>query len=191
MKTNSTRRSREEILDLYRAVSAKSGKPPGLDRFCTEAHLKHSEVYYYWPSPGELTKEAGLQPNEYTERLPDAEVCADYAKVCLHLGKIPGQKQIRISQRELKTRTHTIYYRDGSIQAFQKKFRAWLATSTDDLKVILEFTGWASDKDEILKTDSDITKPAPQLHPFLPACLQYLDVLARGETPPFEALNIA
>jgi hypothetical protein len=191
MKTNSTRRSREEILDLYRAVSSKLGKPPGLEKFCTEAHLKHAEVYYYWASPGELSKEAGLQPNEYIERLPDADVFCDYAKVCLHLGKVPSQKQIRITQRELKTRTHTIYTRDGSIQAFQKKFRAWLVTSADDLKVILEFTGWAADKDGVSNSDSDVTKSAPQLHLFLPACIQYLDVLARGETPPFEKFNIA
>jgi hypothetical protein len=121
MKTNLTRHSREEILDLYRAVSAKLGKPPGLEKFCSEANLKSSEVSYYWASPGELTKEAGLQPNEFIERLPDPEVFDDYAKVCLHLGKVPSQKQLRITQRELKARTYTVYTRDGSIQAFQKK----------------------------------------------------------------------
>ena len=31
----------------------------------------------------------------------------------------------------------------------------------------------------------------PQLHPFLPACVQYLDVLARGDMPPFESSNLA
>jgi len=27
----------------------------------------------------------------------------------------------------------------------------------------------------------------PSIHPFLPACLQYLDVLARGDRPPYDA----
>jgi len=191
MKTNLTRRSREEILDLYRAVSAKLGKPPGLGKFCSEANLKSSEIYYYWASPGALTKEAGLEPNEYIERLPDEEVYADYAKVCLHLGKVPSPNQLRIAQRELKTRTHSVFNRDGSIQNFQKNFRIWLATSTDDLKAILEFAGWASDKNIISAADTDAPKPVPQLHPFLPACIQYLDVLARGEMPPFESSNLA
>ena len=187
----STRRSQEEILDLYRAVSTKLGKPAGLERFCSEANLKQAEVYYYWASPAELAKEAGLQPNKKTERLPDSDVFADYAKVCIDLGKVPSMHQLRIAQRKSDVRTHTVYYRDGSIQVFQKKFRAWLASSTGGLKAILTFTGWASDKEETPIADTNETKPTPQLHPFLPGCLQYLDVLARGEMPPFESSSLA
>lgn len=190
MKTNS-RHSKQEILDLYRAVSAKFGETPGLGRFCSEAGLKRSEIMYYWASPAQLTKEAGFKPNEYTERLQDEAVFNDYAKVCLDLGKIPSSRQLRITQRELKTRTHTVYNRDGSIQAFQKRFQTWLATQPDGLKIILEFTGWAVDKEEISLTDTDTLKPVPQLHPFLPACIQYLDVIARGEAPPFNSAEMS
>ena len=191
MKTNLKRRSREEIVDLYRSVSAKLGKPPGVERFCSEVNIKASEIYYHWASPSELTKEANLEPNKYIERLPDNEVFGDYAKVCLHLGKVPRQKQLRITQRGLKTRTHTVYVRDGSIQAFQKNFRAWLSNSTDEFKAILGFNGWALDINEVPASDMAAPRYGSQLHQFLPACIQYLDVLARGEMPPQESSELA
>src|SRR5258705_13691985 len=100
------RRSRQEILDLFRACQAKLGKTPGKKLFSRTANLKESEVDYYWPRPNALAEEAGALPNEMQTRLTDEEVFGDYAKVCVHLGKIPANKELRIAQRELETRTH-------------------------------------------------------------------------------------
>src|ERR1035438_6189009 len=94
------RRSREEILDLYRACQAKFGRVPGIASFCKATSLKKSEVEYYWARWNALVKEAGGQPNEFVSRLSDEEVFADYAKVCLHLRKIPTEKELRIARSE-------------------------------------------------------------------------------------------
>ena len=167
------------------------GKTPGLGVFCKATGLKRSEIRYYWATPAALAKEVGAQPNEFAVRLADNLVFQDYAMVCLHLKKVPSWAELGITQRELKTRTYSVYDRDGSIQGFQRKFRAWLSASEDEnLKTILAFRGWAAEKITLPAEDTVNNGSAvPYLHPFLPGCLQYLEVLARGEIPPFESVQ--
>jgi hypothetical protein len=185
------RRSKQEILDLYRACQAKIGKAPGKDRFCKMTGLKQAEIDYYWPRPSALLQEAGAKPNEFNQKLPDEEVFEEYARVCLYLNKIPTRGDLRIAQRELKTKTSTVYERHGSLELFLDRFRKWLETSRDELKVILQFNGWGSQNIERGPNKSGSSSSAlPQLHPFLPGALQYLDVLARGEMPPYESSDL-
>ena len=188
------RRSKQEILELYRALVDKLGKPPGIQTFCKATRIGIEDVEYYWPRTSSLVKEAGHIPNVFNTRLSDDDVFRDYAQVCLHLGKIPTTRELKISQRELKTRTSTVYSRLGSINRFQDRFREWLKTSTPEHQSILDFTGWAAprngdaNRSELLSNDAGY--PHPQFHPFLPACLQYFDVLARGDLPRYEATDI-
>jgi hypothetical protein len=180
------RHTKQEILELYKACQAKLGEPPGINRFCKMAKLKPSEIKYYWPRHTALTKEAGATPNEFGSKLSDEVVYQDYARVCLELGKIPAPNELRIAQRELETKTHTVYNRHGDIYAFQDRFRTWVEESTEEeLKAILQFDGWARVKSG-RASEASSTKVPPQLSPFLPASLQYLEVLARGEIPPYE-----
>jgi hypothetical protein len=184
------RHTKQEILELYKACQAKLGEPPGIDRFCRMAKLKPSEISYYWPRPTALTKEVGAIPNEFGSKLPDEVVFQDYTRVCLHLGKIPTQTELRIAQRELETKTSTVYDRHGDIYRFQDCFRKWLLERADEqLKAILQFDGWAR-----VKSGKAYMLPSiqafPQLHPFLPSALQYLDVLARGDMPPYETSDV-
>ena len=184
------RHTKQEILELYKACQAKLGEPPGIDRFCRMAKLKPSEISYYWPRPTALTKEVGAIPNEFGSKLPDEVVFQDYTRVCIHLGKIPTQTELRIAQRELETKTSTVYDRHGDIYRFQDCFRKWLLERADEqLKAILQFDGWARVKIG-RPSESFSTKVPPQLNPFLPASLQYLDVLARGEMPPYESSDL-
>jgi len=184
------RHTKQEILELYKACQAKLGEPPGIERFCKMAKLKQSEVYFYWPRPKALTREAGATPNEFGSKLPDKVVFQDYARVCLDLGKIPAQNELRIAQRELETKTHTVYTRHGDIYAFQDRFRTWIEESTEEeLKAILQFDGWARVKIG-RPSEAFSVKVPPQLNPFLPASLQCLEVLARGEMPPYESSDI-
>lgn len=185
------RHSKQEILDLYRACQAKIGKPPGKDRFCKMTGLKLAEIDYYWPRPSALLQEVGAKPNEFNQKLPDEEVFEEYAKVCLYLNKIPTRGDLRIAQRELKTKTSTVYERHGSLEIFLDRFQKWLETSRDELKVILQFNGWGSQSIERRsKKSGQSSSVLPQLHPFLPGSLQYLEVLARGEMPPYESVNL-
>jgi len=187
-----TRHSRDEIIELFRACQAKLGKVPGHAAFRKETGVKLSEVNYYWATYGVFVEEVGGETNEFVARLPDDFVFREYGRVCLHLGKIPTNNELRIAQRELKTRTHSIRTRDGSIWAFREKFRSWLSSADDEFKVILNFDGWG-DRSEIAAIETKAAKDnfQPQLHPFLPGCLQYLEVLARGEMPPFESSDLS
>ena len=64
--------------------------------------------------------------------------------------------------------------------------------SSPELKPILEFAGWNSPaSSEFPVAVPETSAVFPGLRPFLPASLQYLDVLARGERPPFDASDLA
>jgi hypothetical protein len=187
------RRTREEILNIFQACQAKAGKPPGREVFFKLSGVKASEISYYWPRYSELVKEAGAQPNEFQLKLPDEEVFQEYAKACLHLGKLPTHAELRIVQREIKTRTYGVYERFDGIEEFRAKFRNWLQGSTPEMKTILEFAGWGqtgnnNDSPEFAPETANVH---PGLRPFLPSNLQYLDVLARGERPPFEPASLS
>lgn len=192
------RKTKQEIIDLLRAVAAKEGDDVGLTRFCKIAGLNKAEVDYYFPDFGSLRRSIGLAPNSPNERLADDVGFEDYAKVCLHFGKIPNVRELRILTRELKTRTGHVYSREtNGIVGFQSKFRAWLPESSEEFKKILSFAGWSDGRrgwsgDRRIPENMDENSSkftGPLLHPYLPGLLQNLDVLAKGEIPPFENLD--
>ena len=187
----STRPSREEILELFKACQTTLGKPPGTQVFCKMAKLKPAEVTYYWPRHSALVREAGSEPQEFGSKYSDDEVFADFARVCQHLAKVPSQNELRIAQRELKTKTSTVYSRYRTIEEFQNRFRNWLECSNNEFKKILHFDGWSRSKTEDIELVHPDVVASPYLHPFLPGTLQYLEVIARGEMPPYEASDLA
>ena len=127
------------------------------------------------------------QPVEITQ-LFFSQALRDYARICIDIQCIPNQRQYRGVQRKLGTRTHTVETRfEGGLEEFQLRFRQWLSTQPPELRIVLDFTGWRSPKG----LDSDAEKSStiraePSFHPFLPASLQYLDVLSRGDRPPID-----
>lgn len=184
------RLSKIEILDRFRMCCQKLGKTPGKALFCKTAKVSQADIDYYWARPSDLAKEAGAVSQGWNVKIPDSELFEEYAKVCLHLGKIPTVPELRIATRELRTRTNAI--RRGPIGEFDSRFRIWLDQQSDDnLRQILNFSGWNR---KIFITEQAIISPSDNrngysFHPFLPACLQYLDVLGRGELPQNEDQN--
>jgi len=182
------RRTREEVLEAYKACALQMGRTPGKEEFEKRTGMKASEVYYYWGGFSKLAQDAGLEANSLTERHDDEIVFKDFARICLHLGKIPGNLDLRLATRELKTKTHTVYTRfTGGIEEFRSRFRIWLESeAAPALKPILEYDGWGGAR----TSQTQEPKPGPPSHPglraFLPSALQHLNVLARGERPPFE-----
>ena len=186
------RRSREEILESYKACAAQLGRTPGIGLLEKMTGFKRNEVAYYWPRQEALAVAAGLSPNEWPEEKLDLnELFSEFAKVCNHIKKVPTNIELRIAQREIGTRTHTVYDRFESIEEFQVRFRRWVDESGPDLQAILEFDGWripsaeVPDKDDVIVVPNEFPNH-PGLRPFLPSSLQYLNVLARGEMPPYE-----
>lgn len=147
--------------------------------------MKQAHVLYYWPTYSDLVREAGLKPNEMTRALPENQVFESYGRICLHLGKIPTETELRIATRELRAPTHNVYKRFGGIGALHGRFREWLQTASDEFRPVLTFPGW--ERPGSFRRSAAKRQNVPlidlALHPFLPTCLQNLDVLARGVNP--------
>ena len=186
------RPSRTEIVEMFRAATTKLGRPPGKSVFCKLSGLKAADIDYFWPRPADLAREAGATPNTFRGRIPDDEFFEDYARVCLHLGKIPTRPELRIAQRELKTRTHSAFDRFGGSAALDRRFREWLENSRPELSQILNFPGWTRSGPMASRaTTTPSGSLPPLLRPFLPAALQYLEPMSRGERPPYETSDLS
>jgi len=177
---------------MFRACQATLGRAPGKDVFCRTSGLRLSEIDYHWPTFSALVQEAGARPNEFRSKLPDEVVFQDFARVCQQVGRIPTEKELRIVKRSLGTKTHTAYKRFGNNKEFHARFHQWLQNAPPDLKAIVQFSGWSFPTPESGDDEASTTKVSfPGLRPFLPASLQYLETLARGERPPFEPSDLA
>lgn len=188
-KISTKRPSREEIVDLFRACAAKNGgKTPGKILFEKTCGITEAQVNRHFWKGGytELAQAAGLPPNLLQSRLDDDQVFLEFAKICLHIQCIPNIRQLHGAQRDLGTRTYSVETRfEGGLDEFQQRFRQWLPTQAAEIGAILDFPGWRAAKTS--NGDGAIAARAePSFHPFLPVSLQYLDVLARGNRPPFE-----
>ena len=158
--------------------------------FCKMTGVKESEVSYYWPTRSALAKKAGATANKFDNRLPDETVFRKYARICLHLGKIPTRGELLIAQRELGAKTSTVKKsrrREGVRCPFSTMASNYRAGTTTDP----DYDWWRLANRDHQSRPSRGTTPAPGFHPFLPQCLQYLDVLARGEQVPFETSDLS
>lgn len=191
------RPTREQILRRYRDCARKLGRLPGELVFSKMAGISRPHIAYYWPRISDLSLEACGARNDYKSGLPDAELFAEYARLCLHLKKIPARNEMRIATRELGTRTGGAPIRFGSVAEFHRRFRDWLEQSSGDgstrgegsacgegdaeLRAILSYPGW-----ERAAGPKPVPPPPPTKwsRRFLPIGLQYLDELAQGEAPP-------
>lgn len=183
------RRTREHILQAFRALHAELGRAPGKGVLLSRTGIKESEVLYFWPRMRDLAIEAKADPNTMQSAVSDDDVFADYAKLCLHVGHIPTEAEARIATRQLETRTHTAAKRFGSLATFKHKFKDWLANRPEpELRAVLTLSGWDSKPTQLRSERAVVSKPtpAPPIRPFLPAGLQWLEPLSRGERPPFE-----
>jgi hypothetical protein len=188
------RHSRQEILDAFRACQVKLGRTPGAKSFCKTTGITQPEVKYYWPRHSALAEEVGALPNEYASRLPDNVVFQDFARVCVDAGKVPTIAELRIAQRELRTKTFTVETRfEGGYKEFKKRFYQWLKTAAPEFNPILQFDGWRLEprvKEEAITSATGVSTEIV-FHPFLPGLLQYFDVLARGEKLPNESSELS
>jgi hypothetical protein len=180
---DSRRKNRDELIELLQASKAKRGRAPGQEAFCKDANVKLSEIRYWWASYGEFVVSAGLEPNEFQSRAEDSEIFENYAKACHHLRQIANSASLRIAQRELGIARKNIIHPAG-VFGFQQDFRKWLLTGSEKFKDILDFSGWFVPKDRD-DAEPQIQRDSPvfSLRPFLPACLQTLEVLSYGEAP--------
>ncbi|MBA3354669.1 MAG: hypothetical protein H0U18_01765 [Pyrinomonadaceae bacterium] len=174
-------RSREEILERYRACAEQLGRVPGRGTLERIAGIKQSEVDYYWPTLAALAREAGLSPNSRATAVPEVHLLKAYSQICLHLKKVPSSTELRIAIRERGSFSLTAYTRPyGSVSALQKRFKEWIENERPEFSEILKYNGWSQTRRESSAGSSSI-EPHTESRPFLPTVLQGLDRLSRGE----------
>jgi len=181
-------RSREEILEKYKGCSEQLGRAPGLGALEKITGIKRSEIDYYWPRLADLAREAGLTPNFLSTAIPEDQLLAAYAGICLDLKKVPSTNELRIAIRDQGSFSKPTFMRPygGSIVALQKRFREWIHNEHSEYSEILNYTGWSQAKREPSVSSTSIP-PSYESSPFLPAVLQELDRLSRGEKPFFHS----
>jgi hypothetical protein len=144
------------------------------------AGVRAADVHFYWPKIADLTREVGGTPSVLVGPMTEDLLFRDYARVCLHLGKIPSTSELRKATRELGTRTHIVFAKFGCISEFDRRFLEWLINGPEEFKSIISMPGWQRKGRRTLKA---YLSPPPVFasRPFLPAGLQDLEALARGE----------
>jgi hypothetical protein len=173
-------RSREEILEKYESCAKQLGRAPGLGALEKMVGIKKSEIDYYWPRLAALAREAGLPPNFLATAIPEDQLLEAYARICLQLKKVPTKTEFRIAIRDYGSFSETTFKRPygGTILALQERFREWIKNEHSEFSEILNYTGWSQARREPTVISTSIP---PESSPFLPAALQGLDRLSRGE----------
>ncbi len=170
----------KEILGAYRHCCKKLGKTPGIRLFCQVSGVSPRQIYYYWPHFDDLVKEAGAQPNRLPTPLTDDQILCEYARVCLHLGRIPRYFELHHTARKIGARVASLRRRFGNVEEFDRRFRAWLLEAPAEFKSILALPGWRRDPG---------LPPMPLEradHFWLPSGLEDLGSLAQMHGPPPE-----
>ena len=109
---------REQILkEIRRLADANSGQPPGSRTFTSETGIGVKQWHgVYWARWSEAVAEAGLQPNEATEKRPTSEIFEMLALSIRQFKRLPTKMEFRLYRKthpELPT-DRTIDKRFGS-----------------------------------------------------------------------------
>lgn len=135
-------RSKDEIISEIRRVAAKLGRAPGRDAFEGQTGIRKPEWHgVHWRSWGDALKDAGLEPNKKTERLPSEEVLSHYIDAVRHFGRIPANIDLRMYAKEkLGFPGHTTFNGHfGSKAGLLEALASWIADKPefDDVHELL------------------------------------------------------
>lgn len=180
------RPSKNKVLEQFRTCVEELGKIPGQAIFLSQTGLTQGDYLYYWARFSDLVREAGFQPNVWTQAIPDNELWEAMARVCIRLQKYPTLQEHRIVARELRLPVYEVYTgRFGRTAEIKQCFKEWIENAPEEFQCILTFPGW-----ETLQRASRTSTPIASQsrgtdasYPFLPDCLQYLELLSKGQKP--------
>lgn len=180
------RPTREQIITKFQECAQTLGKVPGRLLFLRQTNLKERDWLYFWPKFSDLVRESGFEPNEFSLATPDDDLWQAMAQVCLRLKKYPTQNEYRIVSREMTLPGDSVYTaRYGRTADIKQHFRQWLQDGPEEFRCILDFPGWETvnrTTQKQLPTAAAIPSSSRN-HPFLPICLQPLELLSYGRKP--------
>lgn len=88
---------REEIIRHIQRLAEQSGQAPGVTIFARETgigeHLWRGKIWAKW---GDAIAEAGLAPNELTQRMDSDAILSKIIEVCRHYGRLPTMAELKL-----------------------------------------------------------------------------------------------
>lgn len=94
---------KEHILNEVRRT-AINGEPLGQDRFKTETGIMKSEWHgKYWTNWGEALKEAGYEPNKFTEAFGEEWLIEQLASFIHNMGRVPTEGEFKLKKNNDKS----------------------------------------------------------------------------------------
>jgi hypothetical protein len=190
-------------MEAVRAHAKREGVVPGIRRFAQEVgEGRHIWQGQLWPSWRAFLLEAGLDPGEMTQAVPEEELLAHLAALTRELGRFPSTPQLKFASTERPKIPNEKTFRDrfGAKADMLDRVRAWVADRTEyaDVAAMLAAAVPARRRGEG-QTVSAVTSPGPPLSDSLiPPAVDCLPALAardddierqcaeRGVTPSVE-----
>lgn len=94
---------RNEIIDSYKRLMRRSpgAPPPSLRHFIKAVPALNQHMFRsgFWRSWRDFQREAGVSPNEPTQRLPDADIIRRYAELARKLGRVPTDDDLKFHRK--------------------------------------------------------------------------------------------
>jgi hypothetical protein len=149
------------VAAIQQATAHDGGKPVGVTRFQTLTGIPQAAWRgVYWPRWSDALREAGFEPNTWTERRGQDDLLIEAAGLVRRFGKVPTELEWRLARRsDPKVPSRTVLSRLGGRRAIIGKLRD-LAESDpahiDLLDLLPEPSGAGTGDDEAPETS-----PAP------------------------------
>jgi hypothetical protein len=176
---------KRRLLEAVRDYVKREGAVPGIQRFAKEVgEGRHTFQGVLWPSWGAFLLDAGLDPGQMTQAVPEDELLAHLAKLTRSLGRFPSFAQLRFASAEAKIPSDKTYRtRFGGLAEIHERLQVWVADRAEyaDVAGIL-----AAEVPARRRTDAPpspvVATPAPLLSDSLiPPAVDCIPSLAASE----------
>jgi hypothetical protein len=112
------------VAAIQRVAASNGGEPPGRERFARETGIRMSDwLGRYWARWGDALIEAGYEPNQFMQRIDDADLLVSLIPEIRRLGRMPTSAELRLRAREdgAGFPSHSVFGRLGGKAEVRKR----------------------------------------------------------------------
>lgn len=134
---------KDHILGEIRRIAAETGKPPGVAAFESATGIRQHEWRgLYWARWGDAVAEAGLERNDWTERLDPDTLLEALAVVVRQFGRVPTNAELVMYRRDHPEGPNpkTLRHHFGGEGGPTDRLREWVG-SRDDFADVADILG--------------------------------------------------
>src|SRR5476649_2571492 len=92
--------TKQQIIDeIKRTAESNGGRPLGQLRLQKETGIGPYDWGQFWARYGDLTKEAGFEPNQFKSGYDEDLIIEKFIGLIRRLGKFPTQPEIRLARK--------------------------------------------------------------------------------------------